>query len=140
MPQDHGSVRGLRRSDLARLTGCNPETVRYYESIGLLPAPPRDRNNYRSYDADHLARLRFVMRARDLGFSLGEIRGLLGLDEGGGQSCAEVRALAARHLENVRRKIADRERIAQVLAETVARCSGADAPDCPVIESLSAGR
>ncbi len=83
-------VRHLRRSDLARETGCNLETIRYYETVGVMPEPPRTAKNYRSYDAGHVQRLKFIIRARDLGFSLSEVRGLLALVDGGIQTCAEV--------------------------------------------------
>ncbi|RMF39388.1 MAG: MerR family transcriptional regulator [Alphaproteobacteria bacterium] len=130
-------MRALRRSDLARLTGCNLETIRYYERIGVMPEPPRTAANYRAYDETHVARLRFVMRARDLGFSLDEVRDLLALVDGGAQSCAEVRAMASAHLEAVRERIADLRRIETVLAETVSRCSGEDVPECAVIDALA---
>ena len=87
--------------ELSRRTGCNIETIRYYERIGLMPAPPR-RGRYRSYGADDVGRLGFVRRARELGFTLDEVRALLGLAGGGHASCAEVRNLAASHLKDVR--------------------------------------
>ncbi|RMF11826.1 MAG: MerR family transcriptional regulator [Alphaproteobacteria bacterium] len=127
----------LRRSDLSRLTGCNLETIRYYEKVGIMPEPPRTASNYRAYDDSHVARLRFVMRARDLGFTLQELRELLGLVDGRGATCAEVQALAERHLASVRDKIADLRRIEKVLSETVSRCTGADVPECAVIDALA---
>ncbi len=137
MENDHKSVREIRRADLARITGCNLETIRYYENIGVMPQPPRNANNHRSYDAGHIARLSFVMRARDLGFTLEEIRELLALVDGGMQTCGEVRTLAARHLESLRARIADMRRIERVLSETVAQCSGRDVPECAVIDALT---
>lgn len=128
--------RYLRRSDLARRTGCNLETIRYYEKIGLMPEPPRTPANYRAYDESHVARLRFVMRARDLGFTIEDLRELLALVDGKAGSCAQVRNLALRHLESVRARIADLARVEAVLNETVSRCSGEDVPDCAVIEAL----
>ena len=77
--RDHTGVKGLQRAELARRTGSNLETVRYYEKVGLLPEPPRTTAGYRSYDTAHERRLRFVLRARELGFSLDEIRELLRL-------------------------------------------------------------
>lgn len=136
MKNDHRKVSFLRRSDLARLTGCNLETIRYYENIGIMPEPPRTAKNYRAYDDTHVARLRFVMRARDLGFTLEEIRDLLGLVDGKAGTCADVQALATHHIESVRAKIADLRRIENVLSETVSRCSGEDVPDCAVIDAL----
>jgi len=130
-------TRGLHRSDLASATGCNLETIRYYEKIGIMPDPPRSAKGYRIYDKTHVARLGFVMRARALGFSLDEIRGLLALVDGGIQTCAEVRTMAARHLTDVREKIRDLARVEQVLSATVAECSGADVPECAVIDALA---
>jgi len=127
----------LRRVDLSRATGCNLETIRYYENIGVLPQPPRSANGYRCYDNNHLARLHFVMRSRELGFSLDEIRGLLALVDGGIQTCAEVRNLANDHVSNVRKKISDLRRIETVLSETMAKCSGKNVPECAVIDALS---
>ena len=95
--RDHAVVKGLRRAELARRTGSNLETVRYYEKVGLLPEPPRTSTGYRSYDATHERRLRFVLRARELGFSLDEIRELLRLVDERDQPCAEARAVAAAH-------------------------------------------
>lgn len=137
MPGHHSKVSALRRSDLARLTGCNLETIRYYETIGILPAPPRSAANYRVYDDTHVARLRFVMRARDLGFTLDELRELLGMVDGNAGTCADVQALARRHIAAVRAKIADLRRIEQVLSQTVSQCSGEAVPECAVIDVLT---
>lgn len=126
----------LRRVDLARATGCNLETIRYYETIGIMPDPPRTAKGYRSYDDTHVRRLKFVMRSRDLGFSLDEIRGLLGLVDDRSQTCAQVQTVAETHLADVQAKIADLTRIARVLSETVARCTGDAAPQCAVIDTL----
>lgn len=136
MEKDHASVKPLQRAALARATGCSIETVRYYETIGVMPHPPRDANGYRCYSEDHVRRLRFVMRARDLGFSLEEIRGLLGLVDSSSQTCTEVEAIASGHLQDVRDKIADLQRIEKALSDTVSRCSGADVPECPVLDAL----
>ncbi|MDQ7079337.1 MAG: helix-turn-helix domain-containing protein [Paracoccaceae bacterium] len=129
--------KALRRIDLSRATGCNIETIRYYEKIGILPAPPRGGNGYRQYDPAHVDRLRFVMRSRELGFTLDEIRSLLGLVDRGAQSCAEVQAVAQGHLETVRARIRDLQRVEKVLSETVSRCSGRDVPECPVMDALA---
>lgn len=131
------NVKGLRRIDVARATGCNLETVRYYEKVGILHEPPRSANGYRVYDESHVARLRFVMRARKLGFPLEEVRSLLGLGDGGAATCAEVREIAEAHLETVRERIADLRRIEQVLSETVSKCSGRDVPECALIEAIA---
>ena len=123
--------------ELSRRTGCNIETIRYYERIGLMPAPPR-RGRYRSYGADDVGRLGFVRRARELGFTLDEVRALLGLAVGGHASCAEVRNLAASHLKDVRARIADLKRMERVLADSVRACDAGQDPGCPLIEALRA--
>ena len=133
---NNGRVTSLRRVDLARATGCNLETIRYYEKIGIMPDPPRSTKGYRSYDDAHVRRLKFVMRSRDLGFSLEEVRGLLGLVDEQSRTCAEVQIIAEDHLTDVRAKIADLKRIERVLSDTVARCTGDAAPECAVIDAL----
>lgn len=133
---DHVGEKGLRRAALARRTGCNLETIRYYEKIGVMPEPPRTASGYRVYDERHVCRLRFILRARELGFAIEEIRGLLGLVDGGTQTCAEVKERTERHLADVRAKIADLKRIEKVLAATAAQCSGEQVPECPVLEAL----
>ena len=134
---DHVSGKRLQRAELARRTGCNLETIRYYEKTGMIPDPPRTASGYRVYDEAHVARLQFILRARELGFSIDEIRGLLDLVDGGTQTCAEVKERTERHLADVRAKIADLKRIERVLSETAEQCSGEDVPECPVLEALA---
>lgn len=133
---NHAISKGLQRAELAKRTGCNLETIRYYEKIGLMPEPPRTASDYRVYDETHVARLRFILRGRELGFSIEELRGLLCLVDRGTQTCAEVKALTEQHLADVRAKIADLRRIEKALAATAAKCTGDEAPDCPVIDTL----
>ncbi len=130
-------MRQLRRGELAESVGCNLETIRYYESIGLLPHPPRSEGRHRLYDADLAKRLRFVLRGRELGFSIEEIRALLAMADGSG-GCAEVYALTTQHVDVVRRKIADLRKLERILSSTAARCARDASPDCPIIEALSA--
>jgi MerR family mercuric resistance operon transcriptional regulator len=134
---DHGIGSGLKRGDVARRTGCNLETIRYYEKIGLLLEPPRNANSYRIYDDTHIRRLRFILRGRELGFSIEDIRGLLSLVDGGTHSCANVKTMTEHHLTDVRTKIADLRRIETILAKTAAQCSGDEAPECPILEALA---
>lgn len=133
---DHKFVNGLKRAELAGRTGCNLETIRYYEKIGLLTEPPRDSNSYRIYGDTHVRRLSFILRGRELGFSIEDIRGLLELVDGDTQTCAEVKARTEHHLSDVRAKIVDLRRIETILAKTAALCSGNAAPDCPILEAL----
>jgi MerR family mercuric resistance operon transcriptional regulator len=122
--------------EISRRTGCNIETIRYYERIGLIPAPPR-RGRYRSYRTEDVGRLGFVRRARELGFTLDEVRALLGLAASGKASCAEARDLANVHLRDVRARLADLARMERVLAETVRACDTGDETSCPLIAALS---
>ncbi|MGY3436817.1 MULTISPECIES: MerR family transcriptional regulator [unclassified Marinovum] len=137
MSGDHGIASDLKRSDLARLTGCNLETIRYYEGVGLMPDPPRSPAGHRRYGAAHVERLGFIMRARELGFTMEEIRGLLSLVDRGSHTCAEFEKRGQHHLDVVRAKISDLQNIETILAQTIAKCSGSDAPECPLLTVLS---
>lgn len=121
---------------LSKHTGTNIETIRYYERVGLLPAPARSSGGYRLYGTDHLKRLNFIRRARALGFSIGEVRTLLRLADERKRPCAEVRVVADTHLKDVRAKIADLRRMERVLKATIARCASGQRTHCPVIEAL----
>jgi MerR family mercuric resistance operon transcriptional regulator len=125
---------------LSRLSGVNIETIRYYERVKMLPAPPRTASGRRVYDATHLRMLAFIRRARELGFSLDEIRALIRLGGPDKASCREVRAIAAHHLEGIRAKLDDLKKLERLLAKTVAQCSGRTAPDCPVLDILDVRR
>ncbi|MGD9837794.1 MAG: helix-turn-helix domain-containing protein [Afipia sp.] len=129
-------TKGLQRAELARRTGANLETVRYYEKVGLLPPPPRTASGYRSYDGAHERRLSFVLRARELGFSLEEVRALLRLVDERDQPCAEASRVAATHLADIRAKITDLKRMEGVLKTVVAQCGDGTRSDCPLIETL----
>lgn len=121
--------------ELSRRTGCNIETIRFYERIGLLPTAAR-RGRYRSYAAADTGRLSFVRRARELGFTLEEIRALLGISTAGQVSCADAREIAAAHLMKVRRRLVDLRRMERVLAATVRACDTGDHAGCPLIDTL----
>jgi MerR family mercuric resistance operon transcriptional regulator len=136
---DQTVVKGLQRGELAERTGSNPETVRYYEKIGLLPEPPRTPGGHRVYDGNHERRLRFVLRARELGFSLEQIRGLLKLADEHDRPCPEARSVAARHLADVRSKVTDLKRIERVLKGVLAECGDGELSLCPLIETLFRG-
>ncbi|MCI0599137.1 MAG: helix-turn-helix domain-containing protein [Beijerinckiaceae bacterium] len=131
-------MRPLTIAALAKASGVNLETVRYYERIGLMPEPERAANGYRSYGPPHVRRLSFIRRAREIGFSIREIRELLVLAEPGRASCAEVRTLTSAHLNGVRAKIADLRKLETILASALVRCQSELAPACPVLEMLSA--
>ncbi|MGH6926602.1 MAG: MerR family transcriptional regulator [Propylenella sp.] len=129
------ALHDLSIGDLSKLTGVNIETVRYYERVGLLPRPPRTGGGHRVYDATQVKRLNFVRRSRELGFTLEEVRNLLRLVDRG-YTCREVKDAALAHLTSVRRKIADLKRMERTLSETAARCTGDEAPDCPIVDAL----
>ena len=118
----------------------NIETIRYYERIGILPAPPRSAGGHRIYDADHLKRLTFVRRCRELGFSLDDVRALLRLVDGGDYTCEEVRDMALAHLDAVRARIADLLAMERTLEDMTARCLGGEIPDCAIVEALFEAR
>ena len=122
--------------DMSRRTGRTIETIRYYEKIGLLPAPLRTRGGHRAYRDHHFERLTVIRRSRELGLSIAEIRRLLTVIERGGQ-CGEVQEIMLAHLQTIRSKIADLQRTERILAEATARCEGKRAPSCPVVETLS---
>ena len=126
----------LRIGALARLTGCNIETIRYYERIALVPAPPRA-GRYRSYGLQDLKRLRFIRRARTLGFTLDQIRTLLALEPRPAETCMQAREVAELHLGDVRTKIVALQAMEQVLAKAVKACAHGGSAGCAIIEALS---
>jgi MerR family mercuric resistance operon transcriptional regulator len=121
---------------LSQLTGVGIETIRYYEKIRLIPKPPRTEGGHRIYADDHLKRLVFIRRSRDLGFTPDEIRNLLGMVDGG-YTCGQVHRAALDHLESIRSKIRHLRRMERTLADTAARCKGGTTPECPIVEVLS---
>ena len=124
---------------LSAATGVNIETIRYYEKIGLIPAPPRTEGRQRVYDVSHLKRLTFIRRGRELGFSLDQVRELLGLVRGHDLTCAEVKAMTEEHVADIRRKMKDLKKLERVLTDLSARCHGKKVPECPILETLSSG-
>ena len=126
--------------ELSKRSGVNIETIRYYERIKMLPAPPRTANGRRVYGSHEARILAFIRRSRELGFSLDEIRALLRLGGPEKASCREVRKIAAHHLEEVRAKLSDLRKLERVLSKTVALCSGKITPNCPVLDILDIER
>ena len=132
--------RGLSIGALSRQTGVNTETIRYYEKIELMRKPPRTHGGHRSYSQEHVERLRFIRRARALGFGIDGIRALLTLSAGRTNSCAQAREIAAAHLADIRAKREDLAKLESILSDTIAqcdaRCCEEIAPACPVLEVL----
>jgi DNA-binding transcriptional MerR regulator len=127
----------LTIGDLAKATETKVETIRYYERIGLLPAPARTRGNYRSYSPEQLGRLSFIRRARGLGFSLPQVRGLLSLSDQRSRPCEAVDAIAREHLADVDRKIADLAALRGELDRIIGQCGHGTVAECRIIEALA---
>jgi MerR family mercuric resistance operon transcriptional regulator len=126
----------LSRGRLANRSGVNSETIRYYEKIGLMPDPMRSAGGHRIYERSHLKRLSFIRRTRELGFTLKEIRGLLGLVDGGGYTCAEVQDRTFVHMNDVQQKIRDLQKMQRTLKSMASKCDGGQVPNCPIVDEL----
>jgi len=129
-------TRSLTIGKLSEATGVHLETVRYYERIGLMPRPARTGGGYRSYEPEHVGRLNFIRRSRELGFTLDEVRGLLRLVDGHRYTCAQIHEITVRHAGDIRRKIADLRRLERVLTGMAAQCEGGQIPECPIVDAL----
>jgi len=127
----------MKIGELASATATKVETVRYYEKIGLLPPPARTAANYRAYGAEHLARLSFIRRARDLGFTLEAVRELLTLSDDKAQSCEAVDVIAQSHLTEIDRKIGDLTALRSELDRVLGSCRHGTIGDCKIIETLA---
>jgi Cu(I)-responsive transcriptional regulator len=127
----------MKIGELASSTGTKVETVRYYEKIGLLPPPARTSANYRAYGGEHLARLSFIRRARDLGFTLEAVRELLTLSDDKAQACEAVDGIARVHLTEIDRKVADLKALRTELSRVLNSCSHGTVADCKIIETLA---
>jgi len=122
---------------LAERAGLSAKTIRYYEKVGLIAAPPRTEGGYRSYANEDIEILRFVARARGLGFSIKECQALLTLYSDRSRASSDVKALALAHIEAVDRKIEELQSIRHTLSALATKCHGDDRPECPIIEELS---
>jgi MerR family transcriptional regulator, copper efflux regulator len=123
----------------AAATGVTPKMIRHYEALGLLPAVPRSDAGYRRYDARTLHTLRFIRRARDLGFGLDEIASLLARWGDRGRASAEVKALAARHAADLEQRIERMQAMRRTLQNLVGACHCDHRPDCPILDDLAGG-
>ena len=127
----------LKIGNLAKATDTKVETIRYYEHVGLLAAPARTAGNYRAYRAEHLNRLSFIRRARDLGFSIDQVRTLLNLSDQKQRSCEAVDAIAREHLAEVERKITDLTVLRRELKELIDQCRQGTIAECRIVEALA---
>jgi MerR family transcriptional regulator, mercuric resistance operon regulatory protein len=126
----------MKISEAAAASGCHFETIRYYERIGLLARAGRQANGYRHYTGREVEQLRFIMRSRELGFSLDEIRRLLTLSDDAERSCAEVEELARRQLDTVKQRIRDLRRMARELERTISECEQQSCGSCSILGAL----
>ncbi len=126
--------------EAAGASGVSAKMIRHYESIGLVPRAARSAAGYRLYDERDVHTLRFIRRARDLGFPVELIRELLSLWHNKRRTSASVKRLALQQIEELERKRAELEKMADALRHLVEHCSGDQRPDCPIIDDLAAGR
>jgi len=127
----------MKRGKLAQLAGCNPETIRYYEKIGLLHEPDRTESGHRVYSRDDQRRLKFILRSRELGFSIEGLRGLLKLVDADDYTCGEVLDVTTQHIADIKCKISDLKKLERTLSDMSSQCAGGQVPDCPIINILS---
>lgn len=130
--------KSLGVGELARASHCQIETVRYYEKIGLMPIPQRTEGGHRIYKQRDLKRLTFIRRSRQLGFSVAQVRDLLGFVDEPNHTCGEVKALTLAQSKEVERKIEDLQRLHHALMEMANRCKGQSysLDQCPIIDAL----
>ncbi len=127
----------MRIGELAKATGTKAETIRYYEREGILPAADRTDSNHRDYSPDHLAALTFVRRARELGFSMAQVRELLALSDHEDKPCQDVDQLVRDQLEEVERKIEDLQSLQSELGLMLKSCRSDKIGECRIVESLA---
>lgn len=128
----------MRIGELAKLTGCQSETVRFYEQKGLLPPPVRSQANYRMYDASHAERLHFIRRCRSLGMSLNEVETLLGYQDQPERSCSGVNALVDHQLSEIERQIEELSKLRAELSSLRERCDSVrPAGQCAILRELT---
>jgi Cu(I)-responsive transcriptional regulator len=128
----------LNIGEAAKASGVSAKMIRYYEEIGLIPAATRTAAGYRVYTDQNVHMLRFIRRARDLGFSVDGIRELLGLWRDRDRHSADVKRLAMAHVADLRQKIRELDDMASTLETLAACCHGNDRPDCPILRELEA--
>lgn len=123
--------------EAANATGVSAKMIRYYESIALIAPGKRTGANYRTYGEKDLHNLRFIRRARNLGFSLDQIRELLSLWQDSGRASADVKAIAQAHVAELQKRIAELSEMRDTLSHLAQACSGDQRPDCPILQGLA---
>ncbi len=121
---------------VAKASGVSAKMIRYYESIGIVRPAAREANGYRRYDEGDMHTLRFIKRARDLGFPIEQIRHLVGLWRDARRPSAEVKAIALAHIAGLKHKIIELQSMVSALESLARRCHGDDRPECPILEDL----
>jgi MerR family copper efflux transcriptional regulator len=121
----------------AEATGVNAKMIRHYESIGVIPKPMRSDSGYRLYSSNDIHTLQFVRRARNLGFSMVEIKKLVGLWRNKSRASSEVKAMALAHVKELEAKIVELQEMSDALKNLARRCHGDQRPDCPILNGLA---
>jgi MerR family transcriptional regulator, mercuric resistance operon regulatory protein len=123
---------------LAKKSNTDAQTIRYYERLGLVAKPRRTESNYRVYDTDSIARLTFIRRAKEIGFSLNDIKALLGMADGKVSRCVEVQEFAVTRLSKIQSQIADLKAMEKTLSKLVRQCATSEKiSECPILETLT---
>jgi MerR family copper efflux transcriptional regulator len=137
---EHSDAIGRGLMDIgaaARESGVSVKMIRHYEAIGLLPAVARTFANYRVYSQNNVHMLRFIKRARTLGFSIEDIRELLGLWQNRSRPSSSVKKLAAKHMDELKRKVGELNAMLATLEDLTSHCHGDNRPDCPILDDLA---
>ncbi len=123
--------------EVAAETGITSKSIRYYESIGLIPEAHRTGGGYRQYSDKDVQTLHFIRRARNLGFTVGEVEELLSLYRDRNRASADVREIAIKHITDLDKKVGELEGMRATLTHLVEKCHGDDRPDCPILDDLA---
>jgi Cu(I)-responsive transcriptional regulator len=136
---DRADGAAVNISEAAARSGVSAKMIRHYESLGLLPAPPRTASGYRQYDAPAIHTLQFIRRARDMGFGMADIATLLDLWRDHSRSSASVKRIAQMHIDELSRRIAQLTDMKRTLQDLANCCAGDERPDCPILDTLDPG-
>ena len=134
-PPDESTQMNIVEASAA--SGVSAKMIRYYESVGLIPEAPRTEAGYRIYEGNEVHTLRFIRRARDLGFSVKDISQLLALWQDRNRASADVKAFALQHIDELNTKIAELEAMVKTLEHLASNCQGNNRPDCPILDGLA---
>lgn len=129
-------MRTMAIGDLSRRTGVKPTTIRWYENEGWMPRPTRTEAGRRTYGEEHVRRLGFLRHARELGFSMGDVRSLLNLSERPGTDCQEVHAIATAHIDEIDGRVRRLLALRSELQRMAGQCAGGQVGDCRIVETL----